>query len=505
MGGADAVRASPGVARLLLLHPKARIVLPGSDVPLEILGRDGKVLRLLALSAGHWFSSDSLATVLSYSTSRSVAPMIKQLRDKLGGPVWGDRAIRSQFGAGYQLNESMVDVDAFEYRAIVEPLVAEYSGAAEPEDLPVDRAEHDLLSLERAAQLWRANPAIELDDVVASEHQYHYEYDRLHEHAQQLRILLALRVGTVQRLRESILMLENRVNDSHSPDSYDWCLLIRAYYSTGNPSKAKEAYARARRYYDIRHRQAVPPQVTEYFGRSQHNDEGFSLLRTPRRAHIQDQSLAVPTATATEESAGGHDARRADRLQLADMLGLSTDAELRLPGARMEPIQLMRRAKQRLWFSGVLASKWVVDPDVRAELSDFLTVLDHTADGDVRFMIMNPEGPGYRRLRDLQGDQVSAEHMPILAQLAAEHSSFQVKVFDHLPRFRIHVLDKDVVTFSFYRLDEESYLPGDQGWASPHAHVVLDPLSPWPLAEAFATLFIEMWRSSSFLDPEKYR
>jgi len=169
----------------------------------------------------------------------------------------------------------------------------------------------------------------------------------------------------------------------------------------------------------------------------------------------------------------------------------------------MEPVQLMRRVKQRLWFSGVLASKWVTDPAVRSELSDFLTVLDHSPEGDVRFMIMNPDGPGYRRLRELRGDELSTEHLPLLAELAREHSSFQVKVFDHLPTFRIHVIDKDVVTFSFYRLDEKSYLEGDDDeWNSPH--VVLDPLAPWPIAEAFATLFSEMWRGSRFLDLEKY-
>ncbi|HXZ73801.1 MAG TPA: BTAD domain-containing putative transcriptional regulator, partial [Streptosporangiaceae bacterium] len=269
----DDPRPRVRVARLLLLHPKARIMLPASDTPVEIVGVHGKVLRLLALSAGHWFSSDSLADLLQYTTPRSVAPMIKQLRSKLGGPVWGDQAIRSQLGVGYQLDETMIEVDAFDYQQIVGGLVSEYATASAPEDLPADRAETDLLRLEQAAQLWRANPAIELEDVVADEHQYYYEYDRLHGHAQRLRILLALRVGTMQRIRESILMLENRVNDRHSPDSDDWCLLIRAYHSTGNAAKAKETYARARRYYDVTHRLAMPRQIDEYFHRSQRHDE----------------------------------------------------------------------------------------------------------------------------------------------------------------------------------------------------------------------------------------
>ena len=58
------------------------------------------------------------------------------------------------------------------------------------------------------------------------------------------------------------------------------------------------------------------------------------------------------------------------------------------------------------------------------------------------------------------------------------------------------------MTFSPYRLDEETYLRGVQGWESPH--VVLDPLAPWPLADAFAALFNEMWQTSAFLDLGKY-
>lgn len=488
-------RPRSGAARLALLHPRARIALPGGDAPVDVIGVHGKVLRLLALSGGHCFSSDSLATVLQYTTPKSVAPMIKQLRGKLGGPAWGDRAIRSEPGAGYLLEPTLVEVDAFEYRQIVEPLVREYRNAAEPEDLPLERAEADLDRLEKAARLWRANPAIDLEDVIAAEHQYHYEYDRLHEHTQWLRILLSLRVGTMQRLREAILMLENRVSDNRSPDSGDWSMLIRAYHSTGNPSKTKETYARARRYYDVRHRQPVPRQIEESFERSR--DENFALPESHSRATTEGQSFSL-----AGEPAAHDDPRGAEVLRLTDLLGMVTHSDMSLPGPQMEPIRLMHRVRQRLWFSGVLASKWVVDPVVRAELSDFLAVLDHVPDGDVRFMIMNPDGPGYRRLRDLQGDKVSAGHLPLLARLAEEHSSFQVKVFDHLPMFRIHVLDKDVVTFSFYRLDEEAYLQDDESWASPQ--MVLDPLAPWPLAEAFAMLFNEMWRSSSFLDLEKY-
>src|SRR6266581_4539186 len=73
-------------ASLLLLHPKARALLPGDEPAIEVNGIQGRVLRLLALSTGHCFSTDWLAEVLNYTTPKSVAPMIMQLRRKLGGP-----------------------------------------------------------------------------------------------------------------------------------------------------------------------------------------------------------------------------------------------------------------------------------------------------------------------------------------------------------------------------------------------------------------------------------
>ncbi len=490
-----------GVTRLELMRPKARALLPGDSVPIEVLGTQGRVLRLLALSAGHCFSSEWLADFLRYGTPASVAPMIMQLRTKLGGAKWGARAIQSDHGVGYQLDSATVDVDAFDFKDRTERLVQLYRKAAEPDDIPVDEADENLDVIERALSGWRVNPAIGLENITAHEHQYYYEYDSLYDRVQWLRILLALRVGTLQRLRDSILLLENKVTDDQSPGWEYWCLLIRAYYSTGNPSKVRETYARSKRYYDLNN-QPVPHQVEDYYQRIQSRDKSFDLSRARSRPAITVAPQAPKAQASAPPRRGEADDRYEILMRVADLIGITTHSELRLPGSRMEPMELMQRAKRRLWFSGVLASKWVADPAVRNELSDFLSVLDHAAEGDVRFMIMNPDGPGYRRLRELRGDELSTKHLPLLARLMEQHTSFQVKVFDHLPTFRIHVIDRDVVTFSSYRLDEETYLRDDQRDQSPH--VVLDPLAPWPLAEVFATLFREMWQTSAFLDMGKY-
>jgi hypothetical protein len=495
MGGPAEQVAGRRVERVQLLYPNARVYLNSREAPVEVTGSCGKVLRLLALSAGLAFSAELLAALLGYGTARSVAPMIRTLRGVLGGPDWGDVAIRNEHRAGYRLDPALISVDALDFQRSVRPVVREYAdlaGLDDLDELSVAEAEAKFGILEAAAELWRANPAIGLEDVEAPEYQYYYEFDLLHDRMLRLQTLLAMRIGSLPRLRQAIMTLEGRVSGNHSPESHDWCLLIRAYYSTGNPAKVKETYARAKRHYDVQHGQPLPDEIEEYFGRANHADRTFSLFQPPG-SRLAGPGL-LPAAMDRP------DANRASLLDVVDAIGITTHHELSLAGSRMEPVELMRRVRQRLWFSGVLASKWVSDLEVRRELEDFLTVLDHSPTGDVRFMIMNPDA--YRRLRELRGDEISAEHLPVLARLTREHDSFRVKVFSHLPMFRIHVLDNDVVTFRAYRLDEESYLHEGQTLEAPH--VVLDPLAPWPLADAFTSLFKEMWQTSTFLDPEKY-
>jgi hypothetical protein len=142
---------------------------------------------------------------------------------------------------------------------------------------------------------------------------------------------------------------------------------------------------------------------------------------------------------------------------------------------------------------GVLASKWVIEPAVRSEFKQLLTRLD-AIEGDVRFLIIDPDGDGFRRLYELRKGHVSAESVCPLIKLANEHKCFQVRGYSNLPAFRIIVIDDDVVSFSAYRLAAAAYLATERGWESPH--VVLDPLAKYPLAEAFHLLFLETWENS---------
>ena len=70
----------------------------------------------------------------------------------------------------------------------------------------------------------------------------------------------------------------------------------------------------------------------------------------------------------------------------------------------------------------------------------------------------------------------------MLRSLNAAHPSFQVRLYDALPTFRIVLIDQTVASFSPYLM-----APGTQrartGWEAPH--IVLDRTAPWPLAQTF--------------------
>jgi Domain of unknown function (DUF5919) len=146
-----------------------------------------------------------------------------------------------------------------------------------------------------------------------------------------------------------------------------------------------------------------------------------------------------------------------------------------------------------LYFSGVLASKWVIEPAVRSDFRRLLARLDANK-GEARFLVINPQGDAFRRLNELRQGHISTESIAPLKHLAEQHHSLQVRLYDSLPAFRIVVIDDDVVSFSPYRLAADAYLASDRGWEAPH--VVLDPMANYPLAEAFLLLFNETWENA---------
>jgi len=519
-------------ARITLLHPNAQVLLPGRKKPEPDLGpKRGPVLRLFALASGHYFSPSELATIFKMGEG-SVYPMIKDVRRRLGGAFWGNYAIHNKPGTGYGLPPDLVIVDANEFQASLRKLPIMEREIRDPDNLTLDEATEGLAALEHALDMWRGNPARGLEDVEDDIHRYYMVFEKLHQDALRLRTICALQLGTPGRLREAVLRLEDEVEARNqdgrtSPDVEPWRLLIRAYYSLGKPDKFRQIYVAAKSYYTLKLKQAVPPAIESAFKRAEANDSTFNLYREselvtlPLRVNGQHGVGAATVIPAASEPTVDQLASIVRSLQpflpeenqplmalllelvnIMSLVGVSTASVLRLRDTKVEPKHCIPRVSKQLWFTGVLASKWVETAALRSDLDDKLTILDQVEGSDVRFMILNPDGPGYRRLFELRKGRLSAEHMPHLAKLVKRHPCFKVRTFDHLPTFRILVIDRDFVTFSFYRLDETSYLEGDGGLEAPH--IVLDPLAPWPLATAFSGLFEESWALAPDLALERY-
>lgn len=236
---------------------------------------------------------------------------------------------------------------------------------------------------------------------------------------------------------------------------------------------ATEYYARIGEPMPIELERFAPPASSEQ-----------SIPVTPHRAR--------PLASPLEPGQDGDDHLR----EMAEVLGITTGSTLRLRGEIMDPMQCIENTQNLLYFSGVLASKWVVDPGVRSAFDEMLTKLDALPERerDVRFLIIDPEGDAYSLLYQMRGGRLSADSVPHLRDLARRHPSFQVRVIDALPSFRIVAIDDDMVSFSPYALEEERYATSRLGWDAPH--VMLDPHAPYPLAEAFKLYFEERWNNA---------
>lgn len=175
-------------------------------------------------------------------------------------------------------------------------------------------------------------------------------------------------------------------------------------------------------------------------------------------------------------------------------LGITEHTSLQLENSNISPVQCCRQVVRRLWFSGIMANKWVLDPDAHTAFDRLLTRLDREEEVALaRLMIVNPESEAADVLRDL-GLLTDREmkSIPILQELVLKHPSFEVRMYDTLPLFRLIIVDQTFVTVGPY-LNQPAAL-ARSGWEVPQ--LALSHAAPYPLAHSFVGLFEESWKRS---------
>ena len=435
----------------------------------EVTGRQRELFRLLILHQGRTVSNDLIAQ-LRGTYIDTVRSKIRYLRGQLK-KIGCDYLIENDRASGYRvcLNGDW-HVDAWEFRETVEPLDCRFD-VDFAASISVELARENAEKLKRVLALWHDNPAATLPHELGFE----ATFDELKRRADDLLIITRLRIGEI---REAMQALEHRAR--HAPDDATWEFLLLAHDASG--SQLALTWDKIIKHYtDRQNRARVPARLTHLMGKISASE----LLNPFSALEKDDENSTIETAPVESSE---DDAQ--SLLSLCALLGITTASQLRLAESHLTPQACIQRTRNRLYFAGVLASKWVIEPAIRSEFDELLTRLDR-GNGEARFLVINPAGNAFKRLNDLREGNISTESIAPLKLLAERHHSLEVRLYDNLPAFRIVVIDDDVVSFSPYRLAADAYLSSGRGWDAPH--VVLDPMANFPLAEAFLMVFTETW------------
>jgi hypothetical protein len=221
------------------------------------------------------------------------------------------------------------------------------------------------------------------------------------------------------------------------------------------------------------------------------NIEETSIRQTDKRkVHFSNKDHRQGIAITREGVASE------ELLEVLDQIGL-VEITGKLSESAFTPDACINSASRSLAFLGVLGSKWVNDPPVRARFSSFLTSVEAN-NGHVRFCLINPWGPAYKKLHGFRGGQISWESLRHYRDLMQRFKCLEVRLYDALPSFRLIFLDERVCVVARYRIDERGYFASKYGWDAPH--LSFSAHADWSLYEPFNSYFGEFWGKARPLD-----
>jgi hypothetical protein len=161
------------------------------------------------------------------------------------------------------------------------------------------------------------------------------------------------------------------------------------------------------------------------------------------------------------------------------------------------PDACAERATRSLSFLGVLGSKWVNDPPVRDRFSNFLSSVE-AKDGHVRFCLINPWGPAYKKLHGFRDGKITWESLWHYQALKERYGCLEVRLYDALPSFRLIFIDEKVCIVARYKTDGRGYITTRYGWEAPHLSFLAE--ADWSFYEPFSSYFNEFWSRAKSID-----
>lgn len=154
------------------------------------------------------------------------------------------------------------------------------------------------------------------------------------------------------------------------------------------------------------------------------------------------------------------------KLQLYEQLGI-IDCTEKLKGSDLEPFKCMSNVRNSLYFMGVGGEKWVKTKQLRKAFANMLRETKARG-GEVRFLLINPASQAYGDLYELRGESVPYESYSHFVSLIKRFDNLKVRLYDHLPSFRMQFVDKTYLAVSHYFFKKEDHEEWDGGWKIPH-------------------------------------
>lgn len=181
-----------------------------------------------------------------------------------------------------------------------------------------------------------------------------------------------------------------------------------------------------------------------------------------------------------------------DLLVVIEEMGISGATTI-LTKSRYEPLECMKQTRRKLYFMGILGSKWV-EPQIRDEFKEFLQRAQDRG-GLVRFLLINPNSKAYKQLKSRRG--ITAESLKQFRLLCHEFPCLLVRLYNQSPCFRLVFIDDQTLALSRYKTDKEGYFQSRFGWEAPHLVIKAD--APWSMYEAFEIYFQQVWETAQEL------
>jgi hypothetical protein len=175
-----------------------------------------------------------------------------------------------------------------------------------------------------------------------------------------------------------------------------------------------------------------------------------------------------------------------------------------LKETKLAPLQCMPNVKRGLDFSGVGGEKWVKDEQLRKA---FTTMLARTkaAGGQVRFLLIDPDSDAYVTLYSLRGESVPYESYARFIEMVKKHKNLEVRLYDHMPMFRMQFVDEKYLAVSRYYFDKQQHDKWEGGWMIPHLIIHNEiqkdfgsdeVLYKWSLYDSFKYAYDFIWEKS---------